>query len=143
MMHDLTGFTVGTLKKFWPPVKKKVIETYPSYATFIGAPGAAGGETKPAATPKGKGKRKAADEEPEGDAVDADNPDVKTKRTKKAPAEKKVPAKGRAKRVKQEEASDEDAKFKSAEDSADGGDGLGEFIYDANVLKWLENTDCE
>jgi hypothetical protein len=35
VMATLTGNTAGSLKKMFPPVKKKAIETLPSFASYI------------------------------------------------------------------------------------------------------------
>jgi hypothetical protein len=55
-MATITGNTAGSLKKMWPPVKKKALEAHPSFAAFLGtdgsniaAPKAAGGRKRKAA----------------------------------------------------------------------------------------------
>jgi hypothetical protein len=109
--------TAGSLKKMFPPVKKKAIETLPSFATFLtGGAGtsttAANGEKKEAA-PKAAGKKRKATSEPETDAAAAqdlqpngDKSDENTDGKKK-----KAPAKPRArgKKVKKEPAPEEAA----------------------------------
>ncbi|KAL5116131.1 hypothetical protein ACEQ8H_006028 [Pleosporales sp. CAS-2024a] len=171
LMATLTSNTAGSLKKMWPPVKKKTIEAYPSFAAFLGVTGAnmtaKSPSAKPAPTPKAAGgrKRKAApDAEPDADAdadanMDDDAEDVKPKakpaakakggRKPKAAtaassdveaesaveAKKKAPARRRpSKKSKKEE-------IKSEEDSADGGDGMGQYTYKDKVEKWLSGTD--
>ncbi|KZM20370.1 uncharacterized protein EKO05_0006928 [Ascochyta rabiei] len=108
LFAQLSGFTEGTLKKFWPPVKKKGIENHENFGTFL-----MGGSAAPATAPKaaaGK-KRKAAD----ADAADVDDSKASGK-PMKAPAK----GNGRGKKVKTEEPLEEPVN----EDSADGGDGL-------------------
>ncbi|KAL1800990.1 hypothetical protein ACET3X_001332 [Alternaria dauci] len=153
LMATLTTNTAGSLKKMWPPVKKKAAEGYPSFAAFLVQPGVAttaasgGGEPKAATPAKAVKKRKAVDEVPDDvedgakdldpatatDKSEGDQPDSKKKKApaakkeKKAPAQKKEPAKGRGrpKKVakKEESASEEEAKDDSGENSAEGGDG--------------------
>ncbi|KAI4643762.1 hypothetical protein J4E93_006775 [Alternaria ventricosa] len=173
VMATLTGNTAGSLKKMWPPVKKKALEAHPSFAAFLGqagvaAPASTGGDPKPAATAKVTKKRKAADEAPEEDAEDnakdlapasaadkseGEKSDSKkkapaAKKEKKAPTKKRVPVKGPnapKKAAKKEPTPEEEevVKDKSAEDSADGGDGLGEYSYLKNLETWLNNTNSE
>lgn len=137
LFAKLTGFTEGSLKKFWPPVKNKAIEQTESFGTFLKGAGAAA--AAPPKTAAGGKKRKAADADADAEldpkTVSADTTDGKAAdgKTKKAPAKK------RGKKVKTEEAEDE--KVKEGENSADGGDGLGEFVYRNNVVDWLESTD--
>jgi hypothetical protein len=155
-----------------PPVKKKAVEQYASFGNFLGqasvaATAPAGGEPKPAAAAKVVKKRKATDEiledaedgakdlappsaadNSEGDKSDSKKKAPASKKEKKVPTEKKVPAvkgKGRPKKAakKEESASEEEVQDKAAEDSADGGDSLGEFSFREYVDVWLNNTDCE
>lgn len=121
LFAKLTGFTEGSLKKFWPPVKNKVIEQTESFSSFLEGAGAAA-PPPPKGAAEGK-KRKAAD-------ADGEVADIKTKR---------LPAKKLGKKVKTEEGEDE--KLQEGENSADGGDGLGEFVYRKIVVDWLESTD--
>lgn len=121
LFAQLSGFTEGTLKKFWPPVKKKVIEKHPSFGKFIAGSAPAAAPTSKAAAGK---KRKAADANGDGDleskASSADAIDNKAPEGKS----KKVTAKGkRGKKTKTEETEDEKVKD---DNSADGEDGLGE-----------------
>ncbi|KAJ4376736.1 hypothetical protein N0V86_006853 [Didymella sp. IMI 355093] len=134
LFAKLTGFTEGSLKKFWPPVKNKAIEQTESFATFLKGAGAAA--TPPKAAAGGK-KRKAADADADLDpkASSADTADSKAPEGKT----KKAPAKKRGKKAKTEEV--EEQKVKEEDNSTDGGDGLGEFVYSKNVLDWLESTD--
>lgn len=137
LFAKLTGFTEGSLKKFWPPVKNKAIEQTESFGAFLNGTGAAAAPSK-AASAGGK-KRKAADADADADLdpkiSSADTTDGKAAdgKTKKAPAKK------RGKKAKAEDSDDE--KVKEEENSADGGDGLGEFVYSKNVVDWLESTD--
>ncbi|KAH7066771.1 hypothetical protein BKA63DRAFT_495671 [Paraphoma chrysanthemicola] len=166
LMAVLTGNTNGSLKKMWPPVKKKAIDAHPSFASFLGSTGAnimaASGDPKTPAPPKAKAtggrKRKAADKaeiEDEADTKDVDAKPVRAKSEKsdgnksdnnksdsKAETKKKAPAaKGKrgAKKAKKDELSEE--QVKSEVDSADGGDGLGQYTRKEKVLKWLGSTD--
>lgn len=135
LLGHLAGFTEMTAKKFWPPVKKKAMDQYPEFAKYINGGSAAASNSKVT-----MGKRKAADSDTDAGA-DADlevNPKVSSAdiadgkaikdKGKKAPGKAK-----RGKKVKVEEAEDEP--------SADGGDGMGEFVYQKNVVDWLEMTD--
>ncbi|KAF2621710.1 hypothetical protein BU25DRAFT_415906 [Macroventuria anomochaeta] len=123
LFAKLSGFTEGTLKKFWPPVKKKVVEEHPNFGTFIGGGAAAAAPAFKATTGK---KRNAADAdadaelEPKASSADAVNSKASEGEAKKTPAKGK-----RSKKVKTEEAEDEE-KVMEEENSADGGDGLVE-----------------
>jgi hypothetical protein len=145
-MAALTTNTAGSLKKMWPPVKKKAIEKYASFGAFLGAPSApAGGEPKSAAPKVNNGKkRKAADENPEDGTKDLDPTSAASIKSdsNKADSKKKTTAKGgnRNKKAKKEKA---DSEAEKAEDSADGGDGLGEYTFSKHVLQWLDNADGE
>jgi hypothetical protein len=78
LMGTLTGNTAGSLKKMWPPVKKKAIEAHGSFAAFLGITGAnitaapadaKAAPAKAAAAPKATGGRKKKNAAtPEGDA---------------------------------------------------------------------------
>lgn len=135
LFAKLTGFTEGSLKKFWPPVKNKALEQHESFATFL--KGGAATAAAPSKATVGK-KRKAADTDADADlepkASSTDTTDSKPPEGKP----KKAPAKKRGKETEIEEPKE---KVKEEENSADGGDGLGEFVYRRNVLDWLENTD--
>ena len=136
-MAKLAGFTEGTTKKFWPPVKRKVMEEHPELAKYLTGTAS----TTNAATPtKAAGKkRKAANADADADTeldskvsdtAEGNGTDGKTKR---------APAKGkRGKKIKTEDA---EAGSVDTENSADGGDGMGEFVYSANVIDWLNKTD--
>jgi hypothetical protein len=139
-MAALTGNTPGSLKKMWPPVKKKAIDAYPGFAAFLGVTSAPtngeskSAENKPAAAAKGATtrKRKAAEpevaEEGEVDGKSASDGNKSDGRKKKAPA------KPRAKKVKKEEVEEEVVKD-------DGGDeGLGE-LKKERMWCWLNETD--
>lgn len=145
-MASLTGNTAGSLKKMWPPIKKKAIDAHPSFATFLGNSGTniASGESKVTAPKaKGGGRKRKADAEVNGEnetksaeaksatLEKSDSAGGKSTSKKAAPAKK--PAKRAKKEVKQE--------VKSEEDSADGGDGLGEFRFRDSVLSWLHRAD--
>ncbi|KNG44427.1 DNA binding protein [Stemphylium lycopersici] len=143
VMATLTRNTAGSLKKMWPPIKKKAIENHPSFAKFLGQAGAAApaGEPKPAVAPKGR-KRKASDEgtedsaeavnekyEPASAANKSDDDKSDSKKQKKPVAEKKAPAaKGRGRPKKQAKKKEE--AIKSEENSADGSDSLGADLED-------------
>jgi hypothetical protein len=150
-MAKLTGNTNGTLKKMWPPVKKKAIEAYPSFAAFIGNTGdkitAASGEAKPASKAAGGRKRKAAkaDVDTDSDSKDEKPKSAGTKTSKTDSAgnksdsktenkKKATPKKGRATKKSKAEVKDE-------EDSADGGDGLGQYTFTQTIVDWLNSTD--
>jgi hypothetical protein len=67
-MAELSGHTEGTLKKFYPPVKRKAAELNPSFGA-----GEGGGAAKPAPVKaNGSKKRKASDDE-NGDRVSEEN----------------------------------------------------------------------
>ena len=137
LFAKLTGFTEGSLKKFWPPVKNKAIEQTERFGAFVNGTGAVAAAPKAAAA--GGKKRKAADADADADidpktsSTDTTDGKAADGKTKKAPAEK------RGKKVKAEEADDE--KDKDDENSANGGNGLGEFVYKENVVDWLDSTD--
>jgi hypothetical protein len=88
LMQALTGNTPGSLKKMWPPVKKKAAEAHASFATFIGAPyanaapkSASANKSATPAKPAGGRKRKGAtdtDVEADSDPKSA-SAEVKTK----------------------------------------------------------------
>ncbi|KAJ8116135.1 hypothetical protein OPT61_g2384 [Boeremia exigua] len=130
LFAQLSGFTEGTLKKFWPPVKKKVMEEHPNFGKFLtGAPAAAASTAKATASKKRKAADTDADAELEPEASPVDDADKKTSEGKA----KKAPAK-RGKKVKTEE-----EVVKEEENSA--GAEEGEFIYNPNVVAWLANAD--
>lgn len=127
-MASLTGNTSGSLKKMFPPVKRKAIDAQPSFGTFLNggtAPTAVAtnGEQKKAA-PKATGKKRKAISEPDTNAAaeeaqaDGEKTDDKVANKKKAPAK----GRGRSKKakvdVKKEPTSDEDAE--DAEDAEEG-----------------------
>ncbi|KAL1598249.1 hypothetical protein SLS59_006933 [Nothophoma quercina] len=129
LFAKLSGFTEGTLKKFWPPVKKKVIEEHPAFGTFINGSFAAA----PAAKVGAGKKRKAADDEVNAE-LDPKALSADTIESKASEGKKKAPVKkGRGKKAKTEEA--EEKEVKEEENSADGGDGLGESSY-RSVVDW-------
>lgn len=134
----------------WPPVKKKAIDAHPSFAAFLGNSGAniASGEPKTAA-PKAKvpGRKRKVDAEVDGEnetksagpkSATVEKSDSAGDKVKVEVKKKAAPAKKPAKRVKKEVKSE----VKSEEDdSADGGDGLGEYKFHGNVLCWLRRAD--
>ncbi|KAJ4991822.1 hypothetical protein SVAN01_02672 [Stagonosporopsis vannaccii] len=133
LFAQLTGFTEGTLKKLWPPVKKKAIEQHSNFGKFISGDSAAATSTSKAVAGK---KRKAADADAGIEPAEADIADSKTTEGKA----KRALTKGkRGRKIKTEEAEDETVK--DEDNSADGGDGLGEFVYKKNVVDWLQSTD--
>lgn len=95
-MATLTNNTAGSLKKMWPPIKRKGIEAHESFATFLGS------------APVEK-KRKAVDEGEDADDLElvGDPPTAgdKAEPKKKTAAPK---AKGRPKRQAKKEATSED-----------------------------------
>lgn len=78
-------------------------------------------------------KRKAADADadteldPKTSSADATDGKAADSKAKKAPAKKR----GKKAKTEDEEKVEE-------ENSADGGDGLGEFVFRKNVVDWLE-----
>lgn len=135
-MSTLTGNTAGSLKKMWPPVKKKAMESNISFAKFLGASNLGNpndstiNATKPAAAPKANAGRKRKTAEPDTDAdSDSNDVDVKPAGKKgngKTVSNKKAPAKGRgrAKKVKEEPSEDEEL----ADGSVKSAGNAGEFI---------------
>ncbi|KAH6644670.1 hypothetical protein C7974DRAFT_371757 [Boeremia exigua] len=138
LFAKLTGFTEGTLKKFWPPIKRKVADEHLNFGVFLGGgSAAAAAPTKAVAGKKRKATNADADADAELDnASSADPVDSKVSqgKAKRAPAKNK-----RTKKVKTEEV--EEAEVKEEDNSAAGGDGLGEFVFEKNVVAWLENAD--
>ncbi len=132
LFASLTGFTEGTLKKFWPPVKKKVMDNHPHFSKFLtdGNPSAA-----PTAKATASKKRKAADAdhgaEPESEAISADDADNKAFEDK---TNKRAVKGKRGKKAKTDE-----GVVKQDENSANGGEG--QFIYSQKVATWVENAD--
>jgi hypothetical protein len=144
VMANLTGNTAGSLKKMWPPVKKKAIEAHPSFATFLGTDGANISAPKTAA---GGRKRKAVadndveDADPKSAADQSDSNDKADSKTdskadNKVETKKKALAKGKGRPAKKSK-----KEVKDEEDSADGGDGLGQYTCKANIEQWLNSTD--
>ncbi|KAL1592240.1 hypothetical protein SLS60_011317 [Paraconiothyrium brasiliense] len=142
LFANLTGNTTSSIKKMWPPIKRKVIEAQPSFGTFLSGTtstsasfGDDAGETKAKAAPKAKAnngkKRKATSTEPEDDElvpeeaaedVGKKKPAAKGRKKKAGSAdaeesEKKPAAKRGRKKVKSEEVVDEETK---EEEAADG-----------------------
>ena len=118
-----------------------MIEEHPAFGTFL-AGSAAAATTAPASKAVASKKRKAADDETDAELVPKAS-SVDTKDSKFDEGKKKAPAKckGRGKKVKTEEAEDVEKVKTEEENSADGGDGLGEFVYRRNVVEWLSGTD--
>ncbi|KAF2277264.1 uncharacterized protein EI97DRAFT_457961 [Westerdykella ornata] len=97
IMEELTGHTQGTLKKFWPPVKRKAADLHPSFAKAQGLvpeSGTTGAEATTltpapgqAPVPKPGKKRKAA-----AAPAEAEDGEEKARRTKTAAKGKKYPA---------------------------------------------------
>ena len=136
LFAKLTGFTEGSLKKFWPPVKNKAIEQTESFGAFLNGASVGAAVAAPKAATAGGKKRKAADADADADL------DPKTSSTN---AFDDKPAGGKAKKAsakkRGKKAKAEDNMVKEEENSADGGDGLGEFVYRKDVVDWLESTD--
>jgi hypothetical protein len=148
LMAKLTGNTSGSLKKMWPPIKRKATDAHASFATFLGANGtnvvATPAVAKPVPVPKATGgrKRKAAvdayvEAEPETKELDpmsarakSNESDSGNKSDGKVETKNKVPTtktKARStKKVKKEVA--------ESEDSTHGGDGLGEYARKQKVV---------
>ncbi|CAO2652408.1 Nn.00g006910.m01.CDS01 [Neocucurbitaria sp. VM-36] len=135
LMATLTKNTAGSLKKMWPPVKRKTIDAHTSFATFLGQAGvvAANGDVKPALAPKAAAgrKRKAADKGLDDDNDDNKDPTSAANKSdgNKSDTKKKAPAakgKGRPKKQikKEAPASEDEVMGISRENSADGGDGI-------------------
>jgi hypothetical protein len=108
-MATLTGNTSGSLKKMFPPVKRKAIEAYPSFATFLSggtATAGANGEEKKT-VPKAAGKKRKATSESETEAAveDVQQGGEKTDEKKKAA----VKGRSRSKKLKVEEPTPEEA----------------------------------
>ncbi|KAK1910177.1 hypothetical protein P3342_006450 [Pyrenophora teres f. teres] len=106
LMATLTKNTAGSLKKMWPPVKKKASENHPSFASLLG-------QTENSKA--GDGKDDAASDSDKADSI------VKSpvaKKVKRAPAGR---GKGRTKKAVKKEESDSEANFEK-EDSANGDD---------------------
>ncbi|KAF1844191.1 uncharacterized protein K460DRAFT_397329 [Cucurbitaria berberidis CBS 394.84] len=150
LMSTLTKNTVGSLKKMWPPVKRKAIGAHSSFAAFLGLAGtlAPNGDANSAPAPKATAskKRKAADEIL--DDADDDKNDLEPKSAanksgtkKKAPAAKSKPGQKKKKVKKEAPISEDEATVQASENSADGGDGLGEFIFTQSVVDWINKTD--
>lgn len=160
-MSVLTGNTVGSLKKMWPPVKRKAIDANESFGKFLGLAGAtAAGETTASTVPKlatGGKKRKATSPDEEADEANDDSAepapadttsdDNKSDSKKKAgPTEKKASTAkkpGRPRKQIKKEGNDDEVMADSGEQSADGGDGVGEYAFIQNVCKWLNDADGE
>lgn len=156
IMATLTKNTAGSLKKMWPPIKRKAMDAHPTFSKFLNGPGApaANGDAKPAPAPKATGgkKRKATDEDLDdadedtkdttsaANKSDGNKSDSKKKPAKKAPATK---GKGRAKKqVKKEEpASEDEVAGNSGENGADSGDGLGKLDSYANTFDSIKYTN--
>ncbi|KAF1996341.1 hypothetical protein P154DRAFT_579939 [Amniculicola lignicola CBS 123094] len=69
LMATLTGYTAGSLKKLFPPVKRKAVGLHPSLAAFLALPAEAG-DVKAAPKKAAKKSEKSAEpEETDGDAV--------------------------------------------------------------------------
>ncbi|KAF1952246.1 hypothetical protein CC80DRAFT_479881 [Byssothecium circinans] len=119
----LTGNTAGSLKKMFPPIKRKATEAHPSFAAYLGATASAG-ESKVPATKK----RKVASEVGEDAGADADTdtkePDAEPEEKEKEPKKKKkAPAKGRGRPKKAKSDKSEDVKEEPApDDDAHGGE---------------------
>jgi len=117
------------------------MESHPSFAKLLGqsngdATASTSGAPKLTAAPKSR-KRKPADETPEeptNSEPDSSEPDQKPAKKKAAAATKK--GRGRPKKQAKVESTDE-------ENSADGGDGRGEFTSKRAVERWLRSTDYE
>lgn len=138
-----------------PIVKRKAIDSHSSFAKFMGhSESADGGSSKSPFTPKSKKRKVSDDAAEEADESDQEPSESEKKASKgKKPAVEKPAAekkrRGRPKKQpKSEEAPAHEDKGNAEdkdndENSADGGDGLGEFIFTKNIEAWLENTDSE
>lgn len=109
MFATLTGNTVGSLKKMWPPVKRKIAEAHPSFGNSNGGAAGAkvGDEEGEAARPKANNsrKRKAASIDPDNEQ---DTKDADTGSATNGDAKKKAPVKGRKKKADSVEATNGD-----------------------------------
>lgn len=129
-MAKLTGNTVGSLKKMWPPIKKKASENHPSFGAFLGTPAPTGGETKVAVLkPAGGKKRKAGDqdidEETKAKDPEPDSAGAKSDNNNKSTTKKKPAAKPRTKKIKKEDTAAEvkDETKKSSAEKEDNNSG--------------------
>ncbi|EUC49466.1 hypothetical protein COCMIDRAFT_84431 [Bipolaris oryzae ATCC 44560] len=149
-MAALTKNTAGSLKKMWPPVKRKAMESHPSFAKLLGqsngdatAASSTSEAPKLTAAPKSR-KRKPADEaseettKSEPDSSEPDKKPAKKKATTAAAATAAATKKGRGRPKKQAK-----IEITDEENSADGGDGRGEFTKKKAVQRWLRSTDYE
>lgn len=115
----LAGFTESTLKKFWPPVKKKGIENHDNFGKFL----AGTAVTVPPTSKVGGGKkRKIADTDTEAELQPKSAFPKSSDSTTANVKPKKAPAKGRGKKAKTGEAEDEETV--KEDQSVDGGDGV-------------------
>lgn len=148
-MATLTKNTAGSLKKMWPPVKKKAIEAHESFAAFLGQSGhTTNGETKsaPALKANTNKKRKATDEnlydaanddkeepEPVSGGKKPGNSKVDTKKKKAVAAKGKGGSRKKAKEMPAEPASENetgtDVRSKSDKNSNADDESLGECAY--------------
>ncbi|KAH9872414.1 hypothetical protein IAQ61_005249 [Plenodomus lingam] len=145
LMAALTGNTVGSLKKMWPPVKRKAMEKYTGFAKFLGQPSTstAAAASSPAPKIAASKKRKAAseDETPDNNASGGrtdstaaiDKSDGNKSNSKKKTPVAKKPAGRPRKQIKMEEEEEEGGGGEGAKDdamdeldvhSAGGSDGL-------------------
>ena len=121
-MARLSGFTGGTLKKFWPTVQKKVMDQHKSFGTFL-----SGGTAIAAPTIKSTvGKRPLTltpmlSLSPKSASADATASKISEGKTRKTLAKAK-----RGKKAKTEVIEEE-------ENSADGSDSLSGFAHGKNV----------
>jgi hypothetical protein len=100
------------------------------------APAASKAAPAPKATPK---KRKSGT--PDAEETIKETTEVTPDQDGGSPKKKKTPAKGRGrpKKTKTDEAKAE----LDEGNSADGGDGLGEYTRKQKVIDWLDNPDIE
>ncbi|KAF2641978.1 hypothetical protein P280DRAFT_384833, partial [Massarina eburnea CBS 473.64] len=94
LFATLTGNTAGSLRKMWPPVKRKAVDAHETFGTFLGA-----GETTKVPASK---KRKAVSETGDDDA------DVKDAESGAAEGAKK--SRGRSKKVPETDGDAEEVK---------------------------------
>ncbi|KAF2874164.1 hypothetical protein BDV95DRAFT_324069 [Massariosphaeria phaeospora] len=118
LMATLTGNTAGTLKKMFPPIKRKAVEAHPSFGTFLGQPGT-GAEAKAApAKANGSKKRKSPTSETAENGKANGDDELVPDATKNGNTKKKAAGKGGKKRKSPDAENAEIDNVKGEEDEA-------------------------